>query len=202
MSGLKLYHYSKEQYDVLKTKELTTPISKEDRHKAIERALFTKDPGPYYQHISFFFEPAPLDILGRIFGKDHHFWFPGNEIFEYEVDISKLPPFTYRIVESKICQDEFYSLDYGDDDNFDAVRYYRVLDALQRKAHEKGHGMADFLKGRKAQLGQIRKMYEKLPKRPNWEEIRGKYAATVPHVMLYPTGGLIHIDKTTPVKVA
>lgn len=201
MSDLKLYHYSKDKYDELKTKELTTPMSREERQRAIERAKFTRYPGPYYQHISFFFEPVPLDIIGKIFNNEHPFWYPGNEIFEYEVDISKLSSFSYHIVESKICLDEFYSLDYGDDDDFDAVKYYRVLDELQRKAHERGHGVTDFLKGRKAQLGQTRKMYEKLPKRPNWNEIRDKYAATVPHVMIYPIGGLIRIDKTTPVKV-
>lgn len=200
--GVKLYHYSASRHEVLKTREKSSShIDKEKLEKAKESMEEHRDPGTYFQHISFFFEPVPLDLVGKIFGKDHHFWFPGHEIYEHIVDVDHLPKFKYRIVESPIAVEMFYATDWGDLDDSDALKYFREL-AEKQKAHgEIGSNPSTFKATAHALVGSVRKAYEELPKRPNWEELKNKYAATVPHVMLYPTGGEVKVDEIKQVTV-
>lgn len=200
--GFKLYHYSAAKHTVLKTREKTSPPDKEKLAKAKEDMETHKDPGTYYQHISFFFEPVPLDLVGKIFGKEHHFWFPGHDIYEHIVDLSSMPEFKYRIVESPLAVKMFYETDWDDLDDSDLLKYFREL-ADKQKAHgEIGSGPSELKSAASSMVGSVLEAFKELPKRPNWEELKSKYAATVPHVMVYPKGGEITVDEIKEVKVS
>lgn len=194
MTDMKLYHYSKELYYDLRTlKARGIEIDKAGMNKRKYKL------GDYNEHISFFLEPVPLDILGTIFkGTGHDVWVPGNELYEYEVSVSHMPEFKYDIVESPLTNDLFYNPKYDDivDEEWIDLLYQK-----KKEAGEIGYSKREFLKVAPQFVGILREEYKKLPKRPNWDKIKLKYAATCVHVMLYPEVGIIKYDKQKKVKV-
>ena len=174
---MKIYHYSSADYATLKTLKKQN----EDSTSAVVLPDYVR--GDYGSHISFFLDPAPLDILGSIFGKDHRVWFPGSKLVEYTVDVVGIGKFRYELVETPEKTELYYNEDISN------VEYHRRLDTVNRELAYVGSGSAVFIQASKHLVGGTRKAYEKLPFRPNWKQIRSKYAATVPHVMLYPTSG-------------
>lgn len=201
--GLNLYHYSGARHSVLKTREKTAKtIEKKKLEEAKESMEIHHDPGTYYQHISFFFDPVPLDVVGRIFGKEHPFWYPGHEIYEHVVSLDHMPDFKYRIVETPLANKMFYDTDWDELDDSDKLMFFRKLAEAQKAHGEIGHSAGQFRSVASEFVGKARKAFEELPKQPNWGEIKKQYAATVPHVMLYPKGGEVKVDKITEVKIA
>lgn len=192
---MKLYHYSKEHYDELRTLEKQRPITREEKAKAIKDCLNSGHPGFYYEHISFFFDPIPYDILGKIFGKDHHTWFPGSRLFEYEIDVKQLGHFSYYIVETPESTELFY------DDTISESEYYQKLDQLNKDKHYIGSGEKELIKASQSLIGSTREYYLKVKSRPNWDDIKNKYAATVPHVMVYPDKGIVKYDAVKEVTI-
>lgn len=178
-----LFHYSKKRYATLLTRELQLPaLTEQEKQKAIQSAKEVYAPGPYYKHISFFLEEVPLDILGSLFGSDHHAWAPGSKLFEYKVDVEDLPDFTYRLAESELCKDLLYNKRYerlAEDDWF-KLRY-----DLQVKAGEIGSDRKVLKRLIEKNKGVTRSDYLKVREWPNWENNRFKYAANVTHLMIY-----------------
>lgn len=187
MNDIKLYHYSKEFYKDLRTlKARGIEIDKGNPEKKKFKL------GAYNEHISFFLEPAPLDILGAIFkDANHEVWIPGNELYEYEISVSHMPEFKYDIVESPLTNDLFYNPKYDDivDDEWLELLYKK-----KKEAGEIGYSKREFLKVAPKLIGILRQEYLKIRSRPNWDRIKEKYAATCVHVMLYPEGGIIKYD--------
>lgn len=163
---MKLYHYSKERYPVLKTKSL---VNGEKKGELIS----------YNNHISFFFEPVPLDIVGEIFGHTHHTWAPGNKLFEHVVDSKSLKKFFYRLVESPEKTELLY------DDSVDDKEYYRKMALINEEFNYEGRSVDELEKACSHLKGTTKTYFKLLPKRRNFDEIKNKYAATVPHLMIY-----------------
>ncbi len=193
-----LYHYSKERYDVLKTRLAQSIVTDEEKQAGILRAKETYRLAPYYEHISFFLEPIPLDILGAIYGKNHHTWYPGNELYEYKIDINKLGVFKFELVESPEATKFYYD---PKNDSLTLEEYYKELYKLRLRLNEIGYDKQSLIKVCSSMLGLTRSCYLQIPSRPNWNEIKDKYAATVPHVMLYPKTGIVKYESITKVKV-
>ncbi len=88
---MKLYHYSDKQYTELLTRRVQGADEKE-----IDIATFKAKrmglPLPYHDHISFFFEPIPLDKIASVFPYGHPFWKAGNEIYEHVIDLDSIDP--------------------------------------------------------------------------------------------------------------
>lgn len=192
---MKLYHYSKDRYDDLRTLEKQRPITIEEKKKALQDILAYPAPGFYYQHISFFFDPIPYDILGKIYGKDHRIWYPGNQIFQYEIDLAALGNFSYYITESpeqiKILYDESLS----------DAEYEVQLKELMIKLHYIGEGKSKLIEASKSLIGTTRSSFLKVKSYSNWEEIKNKYAACVPHVMIYPEKGIVKYQSVKEVTI-
>ena len=196
---MKLYHYSAAHFDQLKTLEKQRPLTKEEIEEGA-RSVKWGAPLPYYSHISFFFEPVPLDILSSIFPKDHHTWFKGSRLYEYIVDPASIDHFQYAVVESPEKTELYY------DESLSIEEYHRRNDALKKKFHYTGHSLAELQQAAKHLEGTTRACFLALPSRPNWSErgkdsIQNKYAATVPHVMLYPASGVIEYQSVKKVTV-
>lgn len=194
--GLKLYHYSDTQFDVLKTRALTGTITPEMIKQGKEDMAVYKNPGPYYDHISFFFERPPIDKMSKVFGKDHPFWYPGHEVYEHIVDIDSLPAMKYLLTESPEVTKVFYDPQY---DNLSYQEYFELIYRIRIKNKEIGSSVRDLRSVIKSMKGETERNYMMLRNRPNFDDIKNKYAASVPHLMIYPVGGQINILTTNKV---
>lgn len=189
---MELFHYSVDRYGTLKTREKQGTITPEQRQKAIEehKDYYQKTgidkPGFYFEHISFFFERPPLERMSKIFPSGHDFWFRGNKVYEHIVDSKSIGQFAFEIVEFP----EKYDLYYNDD--IDTATYLLKLKEVTDSLGYIGNGNAALeLAVEKNKLkGKTEHFYNLLRSRPNYDKIKNKYAATVPHVMLYPSLGV------------
>jgi hypothetical protein len=186
-----LYHYATEKFETLKTRERQSPLAKEDvkteKQRSFEQYKKTKimEPGYYYEHISFMFEPPPLREMSRIFPPEHLAWRKGNKLFEHVVDSAKIGSFGFYVVESpekiELFYDEALSLkDYH-------IAHKRVIDENRYI----GSGHTQLSRQSEKFLGTTHNLFRAIKTRSNYDDIKLKYAATVPHVMLYPAMGWI-----------
>jgi len=190
-----LFHYATHPYNPLRTRRLQQPLSDEDIRRGEFSAKRCSDPAPYYDHISFFLEPVPLDIIGDIFKPyNHPFWHNGNRIYEHIVEHSQLPKFDYVIVETEFdrlhADKNWYD---GIRDTPSAVEHY-FAEAAKKKIRlgERGSNHVAFERGARAFIGGLRQAYINAPS-VNDASAMLKYAASVPHVMLYPVGGTVKL---------
>lgn len=146
--------------------------------------------GPYYSHISFFLEPIPLDIISELFGGTHNVWCSGNQLYQYTVDPHTIGEFKYSVVESPEKTKLLYDPTVTDAD------YEIVLASVIKQHGYIGSGVKQLIRATKSLVGTTRKYYKLLPGRPNFKaKLSQKYAATVPHVMIYPaTGEILYQD--------
>lgn len=178
-----IYHYAAQPFDVLKTLEAQ---GKTNNIPSIP---------DYNQHISFFLEPIPFDFMGTVFGPKHHTWFPGSTVYEHTVLVKDITGFRYRIVESPEKTLLYY------DDTISDNEYHALLAKLIKENHYEGRDPQVFEKIQRKLKGTVREGYAKLSTRPNFAEIRDKYAATVPHVMLYPDKGVTPVKSHRQLKI-
>jgi hypothetical protein len=195
-----LYHYSLVEIDVLRSLRKQGLMNDEEKIKIARRTKYS--PGNYFDHISFFLEPVPLDTIAACFKHTHPFWKSGTELFEHAVDIKKLKDFKYQIVESPLktaIYDHFPETPSMDEETWD--NYQRLVFELQKTAHEVGESNKMLLEIQTALMGKTKEYFERIRFRNDFENIRLKYAATVPHVMLYPKTGLVNVDSVRKVKI-
>lgn len=188
MSKYKLYHYSKELYKDLRT------LDAQNAPQIPTRIPVNKphDLGSYREHISFFFDPIPADIMGSIFKKDDNdIWKTGNKLYEYTIDVNSLPEFKYNIVESPLKIRLFYSPEL---DHLSGEDWLDYLYKEKLKINEVGYHKGEFLRVLPRYQNVTRKHYLKVMNYPNWDRVKDKYAANVPHVKLYPKGGIIKYE--------
>lgn len=196
-----LYHYSKELYPELLTKAESggmTPIQiKLARQESRRKGYFDL---PYCDHISFFFEPIPSKLLSELF-TGHPVWFKGNTLYEYLVDVNKLPlEIPYHVVESikkTALYDKFSIEKNWVDDDPKLLEEWQILeDQKAREWGEKRNTRAELIKQIAANQGIIEDAYRAAVAREDFEWNKMKYAANVPHLMLYPPTG-----RVTPSKI-
>lgn len=198
----KLYHYSDVQMDVLRTLR-KQGHTETPQYTGINSSRQKYYPGDYIDHISFFLEPIPLDTIAACFKHNHRFWISGKELFEHEVDIKHLKDFKYHLVESKLLtglRDNVLDTSIIDNgSNFE--QYLRLRNELQYVCGEIGDDNAALLEIQAASKGVTKECFEKIRMRADFDSIRDKYAATVPHLMVYPKTGLITVDAVRKVKI-
>lgn len=192
---MNLYHYAAQRFDVLKTRREQGVLTKQQIAEAETHAKAYDRIGAYCDHISFFFERVPLDIQGGVYGKDHPVWFPGNKLFEYELPLVGLPDFSYEVVETPKKTELYY------DESLTIPAYKNKLRLLNQKEGYQGSGYKELIKALRPLEGSTRECIAKANSYPNWDEIKDKYAANVPHVMIYPKGGKIYFAKVREVVV-
>ena len=190
---MKLYHYSTEQLSELQTRRIQGVDLKEidiSAFKARRMGL----PFPYQDHISFFFEPIPVEHIASTFAEGHPFWKSGLELYEHVIDLTSIEPNSFwRVVES-IPQSKF-------SDQFD---WGNVKDlAIRAKWFTKmyANDVRIGLAGWDTRL--IYKAYRNIMTLSMLDFYRRaavirfvgntQYAAYVPHLMVYPVGGRVPI---------
>lgn len=182
-----LFHYSKDLFDKLLTREKQGNVIKIKQESYL--------PGNYNQHISFFFDPIPFYLISKIYGKDHPVWFPGNKLYQYVVDSSTIGNFKYHIVETP----EKTQLVL--DDSISEEDYKKIYPELAKKNFYLGTNNSELEKGSKKFINKTREYFLEANKKPNWEQVKNKYAAYIPHVMLYPDSGEVTISEVNTVKI-
>lgn len=195
-----LYHYSKELYRQLQTRRITEKLT-DDQIQTIEAKARERSTLPYIDHISFFIEPIPLDILGVLFSKhDHPVWFDGNQLYEYTIDSESLKGnFWFEIVETPF---DIQFMDSNWLDNMSDLQkreYFAKQKELKLQNGECGYGSSELEKAAIKFLGTTRRFYIDGIKHHDSASLK-RYAARVPHIMLYPIGGIVAY-KNPPRKV-
>ena len=195
---MKLYHYSKNKFSVLKTLRKQKDLSQEEIEKGKTEAKENFSPGPYYDHVSFFFERPPIESLGSIFEKDHHTWVTGNRLYEHIVDSEDLKDIVYCFVETPLALEMFYGAKY---DSLSITEYLRLLKKRREDSGELGKDVKKMEHKAIELSGLTSACYQDIRKRPNWNELKNKYAATVPHLMIYSEKGEFPVKEVNRVTV-
>lgn len=201
---MRLYHYSKTAFTQLLTRRAQNQFTPEELIEEERKAKFRQEPGFYIDHISFFLDPIPADIMGTLFAKDKHdFWIAGNTIYQHIVESSQLGDFTYLIHETPSDMaflDKHWPLDKKLT-LAEKEQYFLERNKLRRRNGQIGHGNRDFERNAKRYVGTTRDAYIKASIR-NVAEARLQYAASVTHVAIYLPGGVAPlISKPTAVKI-
>jgi hypothetical protein len=151
-----LYHYSKDYYDNLKTLEQQRQLTKDEieKYKKFKNALSPDK--PYWKHISFFFDPIPVDKLGKWYGGDH---------------------------------------------SVSADDYYKSMLEIMIKKKYRGSGNNELELGAKPLVNKTEHFFKKAKDHERFETFKNKYAACVPHVMIYPDNGIIDYLGVTKVTI-
>lgn len=172
-----LYHYSKELYDVLKSRAAQKDMPP------------TNTPDMMYDRsISFFIEPIPLDILPSLHHYNHHFYKDKSKVYEYQIsdhDLNK-DKFVFRLVESPEKTQLYY------DDSILDKEYHERLNAAIKEFGYTGTTTREIEPLVRRFKGTTRDLFKKLPTYPNYEtDLKTKYAPLVPHLMIYFNRGVI-----------
>ena len=184
-----LYHYSKEKFDEIRTKENRGDIFNG------KPSIHTYLPGRYDQSRSFYFDPIPFPMISKVYGKDHAVWHPGNILFQYVVDSSKIGNFKYHIVETP----EKNALVL--DDDVSTEDYLRSYPKIARLKGYLGEGNIALEKAAKPFVGKLRDNILLASKIPEWQKSKHLYASFVTHLMLYPASGVVPYEEVTTIKI-
>ena len=186
---MKLYHYSSGKYQSL------TTLEKRGQKYESKLPHHAYLPGRYDQSISFFFDPIPFTLLSSIYGKDHPVWFPGNKLFQYLVESDDIGDFKYHIVESPEKTELII------DDEVTTEDYLRIYPKIAKKKLYLGKGSSELTRGSKPFINKTQQYFINAPKIKGWIEQSNKYAAYVPHVMIYPSSGEIDYEEVSSIKI-
>lgn len=196
-----LYHYSTQLYPFLLTKHQSSKLSSKEIEEGLEEAKIICLPGPYYDHISFFFDKVPLKIIGNLFKGKNDFWKNGNEIYEYIIDTASLSNnIKYFITETPSQIKKLDETDWIDSDEF-FQQYMKEKKRMAEANNEIGESRSELEKQIKKYKGKTEAYYIQASKRDDFDENITKYAAYVPHVMLYPEHGKVTYITYSLVKV-
>jgi len=202
-----IYHYSPLLFDTLQTKRRRGAATAEEIRKAQTQAVRILQPGALYvDHLSFFFEPIPSEILHVLYGHDHPVWFAGSELYEYKVDASKIPSKSlYEVVESPreiAALDKFVAdNNWVDDDPKLLKEWFAFILAEKIKWGEYGNDHSKLLLQIKNAQGTLEENFFKAVKRDDFKDNFKKYAASVSHLMLYPVGGEVVVSCVNKVTI-
>lgn len=195
---MKLYHYAEQLYSPLMTRHRKGGVSNKEYQSSLVTANMYHKVGSYFDHVSFFFEPIPLGEIGKIFATDkpHHTWVNGKVLYEHIVDSDLAPKdMRYNIVETPALR-EFWmkeNLSDHDDDN-QWIDAFSRASALQKRIGEIGAGVASFNAVAPKYANGILKHYLTSKKSDRWDSNQRKYAADVPHVMIYSQIGTFQVE--------
>lgn len=189
MATIKLFHYSAEYRPVLKTLLAQRLVTLEQAVQYNKWAAATNDVLGYHKHISFFIAQHPVEDIAQFYPDGHPVWFKGNNLVEHVVEIEVGSKVLYKMVETKLCTDMLDSSDWSDTSDEFLIAYKQRQFAMQRKVGEIGRRSSMLQRQIQLNSGDVYPALKRVSKRSDYDEIKDKYAATVPHVMIYPFDG-------------
>lgn len=191
---MKLYHYSKDKYSVLKTRRTQGILTKEEIQQADLDNKGNLGRAAYIDHISFFFDPIPLLLLPKLYKNENTSWFKGSHLVEYTVESDTLEKhIAYYVTETP---EDLKDIEKIDDKKWDSdpsysKHYFEQKVKRKKTSGEIGTSLVELNKQISLYKGRTEEFYLLASKRKDFKENIKKYAASVPHVMVYPSKGLI-----------
>ena len=202
---MKFYHYATSEFDDLRSRvaqgkgKLFIMDRKPELLENLEGSLVKlldkvdfRDEWSYDRSISLFIAPLPLDIA-NIYGGLHELWKSGEQFVEYELDLDNIPAgCAWRLVESPEKTKLLYETQDWEavkDDKSLIAKYVKEIRAKEERMGYIGHGRESLEKVVKKFNKRTREYMEKAYKIAlGYPEDGGfkKYAASVPHIMIYP----------------
>lgn len=171
------YHYSTQRFNQL--------ISKAKQNNEI-----VDEPLNYANHVSLFIEPLPI-IVAHIFENTHKFYRSGLELYEHVIDSNALPiQVPFYITETPEKTELLYEKQKWEEGMSKALitEYKKQIDDMEKQKGYKGVGRNNLVQTAKKVPRGIKNYfsnaYELQKKNPD-DGIESKYAACVPHVMVY-----------------
>lgn len=218
---MNLYHYSIEKYETIRSKVLQEadktiepPSSDESGHELAymkELLMFQNSHAPdlydYKRSVSLFLEPIPKN-LPSILHDEHKFWKSGISLWEYTIDSRDLPKkVPYMLAEAPEVTDLIYNKqDWTSADSNPALvkKYKQDVEKLRLELHLKGEGSTaleiiarKYSKGIANYYAEAYKLHKDNPE----DGIMDKYAACVPHLMVYPGVQYVDYKECNPIKL-
>lgn len=195
---MKLYHYNTCQFDYLQS-IYGRGITSKDRKRLGDYVNNSEGLYAYVKNLSFFMEPIPLD-LPKILHNEHEFWLSGRMLFEHVVDTKDLNPnVPYRLVESTEKTDLIFNKqdwDRAERENELVTLYKTQIAELEEELELTGIGVSKMVKVA-SRYKNLRKSYQdayKLYKKHPEDKLFSKYAACVPHLMIYTAKDKVKVE--------
>jgi hypothetical protein len=197
-----IYHYSTAQFARLETPR-HRGTSNDKIKKSEEMAKKYNLVGPYCDHISFFFDPIPLDLLGKLYGKDHGAWVSGNKLYEHVVHVRGLPEIPFEVVETATDLEIMDSIEWEEegDNSANTSQFFKRQRRAKLLNGEIGSSNLQLLKQIERYKGGTRDAYLAASKRDDFEFNFAKYASCVPHLMIYPPDGYLEVNSSKLVTI-
>ena len=197
-----IYHYSKERYKDLRSLRCQNKLTKKELDDLDTQYTLGFNPDKYTKSISFFVEPIPYDIIGDLFNNKHNVWKNGNNLYEYLVDVDTLEKNILFMVAESPAKSKYYlsqDTDNMSDEEFD--KYLKIVEKVMYKNKDIGIGRSQLETQIQRYQGMTRELFIAARKLPDSESTKEKYAANVPHLMLYPSGGIIQYKKINTIVI-
>lgn len=196
-----IYHYNTKKFSVLLSLRKQGNLSQSEIEESEQKAKEYYKPKPYIDNISFFIDPIPTMLLGKLYPKDHKTWFNGNLLYEHVVDVNKLEHnILYSLVES---EDDSNIMDNTDSSTVFDISWHKNKYNRKLRTGETGYGLMELNKQIRKHQGTLSKKFIEARNRKYSDdpEVWSKYAAYVPHLMLYPSSGVIEVSSIEMIKI-
>lgn len=200
---MRLYHYATQQFPELRTRKAQGVVTDVDYLVSLRKAEKFHWLGSYMDHVSFFFEPLEIEMIGKLFDNKHDVWHSGNVLYEHIVEVSDLPAdMQYEVVESPDQMKLLESVNWKVADDKMRAEYFLRESKMKRASGEIGNTKEGLLKQIAKYNGTTLSAYKAAKQLPNWEHhLRHLYAGAVPHVMIYSKVGIFRVKAVNQVTV-
>lgn len=185
---MKLYHYAVKRYGSLLASRhaLKNAPDKIAELEAKDKQLGRKF--GYLDHVSFFFDPLPIDIGSLYEGVGHPLWKKGQVLYQHEVETLGME-FAFELYETPQL-DALMQSDWTTDmSESDKKAYFKKeFELLVRNGHyaDMGRSTTALIGAVSPFLGKTREAYVKSLITNDKAVLARHYAPSVPHLMLYP----------------
>lgn len=192
---MKFYHYATTTFDELRSKVASGSGSAE------------VDPWHYNKHISLFMEPIPRD-LASILQHKHTFWRKGVVLIEHVIDSKDIPAdIYYYLTETPEKTNLLYvTQDWSKVTQTNDLReqYIAEINTMETRKLYRGRGRNNLVMAARNFMSGIGKYYKQMLdlhiKHPE-DKLMDKYAACVPHVMIYPNMAPIKVSEVNEIQL-
>lgn len=190
---MKLYHYSNKRLDVIKTPYVLGDINN------------STSQGKYVKSISLHIDRIPIDFIKENFPKDSPY-FRGDMLYEYEVDVNAFEDcIKWEIVESPLdtwIYEHLYNEFLWDNLYIYSKVYRYIKNILRSITSHKGYSKSMLISNTSKYKGSIENYFREWHSSDIFKDQGGRmYAASVPHVIVYPHSGKIDVLHITAINI-
>ena len=200
-----LYHYSTERFEEIITREEQSKrgfniLSDQEKKDLDKKANYRSSKHPYYKELSFMIDRLPFDIiLSANFSTNHKVYRKGNLIYEYKIRLEDLPQMYWQIVESPT--DNLLSKLPWFENNLYKKSFFKIKSLLKKLQKYESNDMERLKEVVEEFEGTYPMYYKKWINSKKFNYQKNMYAASIPHVQLYPLSGNIKIDNVQKINL-